>query len=163
MDQIRILVFSSLTFRAPLKNQFSKESFSAYIFLKVHTSFFKDKKSKRSHKTIRIKVFLTILLDNRRMIEGSRSGSGAESVLIPLTNESGSGRPENMWIRWIPIRIRIWNIALPSHFSFYSVGAGSGFRMAILMRIREDSDPEHCFIHFLPPLQKRKKNLPCLW
>jgi hypothetical protein len=37
------------------------------------------------------------------MIEESGSGS------IPLTNESGSGRPKNMWIRWIRIRIRIRN------------------------------------------------------
>jgi hypothetical protein len=41
-------------------------SFPSYYF----TSLFKDKKSKRSHKTVRLKVFLTILLDNRRMIEG---------------------------------------------------------------------------------------------
>jgi hypothetical protein len=34
------------------------------------------------------------------MIEGSGS--------IPLTSGSGSGRPKNMWIRWIRIRIRIW-------------------------------------------------------
>ncbi len=32
------------------------------------------------------------------MIEGSGSGS------IPLTNGSGSGRPKNMWVRWIWIR-----------------------------------------------------------
>ncbi len=38
------------------------------------------------------------------MIEGSGSGS------IPLTNGSGSGRPKNMWIRWI--RIRICNTGL---------------------------------------------------
>jgi hypothetical protein len=31
------------------------------------TSFFKDKKSKRSHKTVGIKVFLTFLLDDRRI------------------------------------------------------------------------------------------------
>jgi hypothetical protein len=42
------------------------------------------------------------------MIEGSRSGSGS----IPLTSGSGSGRPKNMWIRWIQIRIRIRNTAL---------------------------------------------------
>jgi hypothetical protein len=36
------------------------------------------------------------------MIEGSGSGAGAGS--IPLT--SGSGRPKNMWIRWIRIRNR---------------------------------------------------------
>jgi hypothetical protein len=57
--------------------------------------------SKRSHKTVRIKGFLTILLDDGRMIEGSGSGS------TPLTNGSGSERPKKMWIRWI--RIRIWN------------------------------------------------------
>jgi hypothetical protein len=39
------------------------------------------------------------------MIEGSGSGS------IPLTSGSGSGRPKNMWIRWIRILIRIRNTA----------------------------------------------------
>ncbi len=34
------------------------------------------------------------------MMEGSASGS------IPLSNESGSRRSKNMWIRWIRIRIR---------------------------------------------------------
>ncbi len=34
------------------------------------------------------------------MKEGSGSGT------IPRTNGSGSGRPKNMWIRWIRIRIR---------------------------------------------------------
>jgi hypothetical protein len=34
------------------------------------------------------------------MLEGSGSGS------IPLTTGSRSGRPKNMWIRWIRIRIR---------------------------------------------------------
>jgi hypothetical protein len=32
------------------------------------------------------------------MIEGFGAGS------IPLTSGSGSGRPKNMWIRWIRIR-----------------------------------------------------------
>jgi hypothetical protein len=35
------------------------------------------------------------------MIEGSES--------IPLTSGAGSGRPKNMWIRWMRIRIRIRN------------------------------------------------------
>jgi hypothetical protein len=38
-----------------------KKSFSACYFLKVHFQhFLKDIKSKRSHKTVGIKVFLTI-------------------------------------------------------------------------------------------------------
>ncbi len=37
-----------------------KKNFSAYYFLKVLTSFFKCEKSKRSHKTVEIKVFLII-------------------------------------------------------------------------------------------------------
>ncbi len=66
-----------------------KKSSSAYYLLKVPTfsSFFKDKKSKRSHKTVCL------------MIEWSGS--------THLTSGSGSGRPKNLWIR---IRIRIRNI-----------------------------------------------------
>ncbi len=69
---------------------------------------FKDKKSKRSHKAVGIKVFLTFYC---LVIEGSRSGAGSGSESIPLTDESGSGsrRPKNMWIRWIRIRIRFRN------------------------------------------------------
>jgi hypothetical protein len=37
-----------------------KKSFSADYFLKVHSSFLKDKKSKRSNKTVGNKVFFTI-------------------------------------------------------------------------------------------------------
>ncbi len=49
---------------------------------------FKGKMSKRSHKTVEIKVFLLFCL----MIEGF--GAGCR-------------RPKNTWIRWIWIRIRI--------------------------------------------------------
>ncbi len=41
--------------------------FSLLLFECTLTSFFKDKKSKRSHKTVGIKVFLAIFLDNRRI------------------------------------------------------------------------------------------------
>ncbi len=37
------------------------------LFNCTFTSLFKDKKSKRSHKSVRIKVFLTILLDDGRI------------------------------------------------------------------------------------------------
>ncbi len=51
---IRILLFSSLNFKMPY--------FSAYFFLKVRLHHFSKvvKKSKRSHKTVGIKVLLTI-------------------------------------------------------------------------------------------------------
>ncbi len=55
----RILFFSSLTFK--------KKFFCLLLFEGTFTSLFKDKKSKRSHKTVGIKVFLTILLDGRRI------------------------------------------------------------------------------------------------
>jgi hypothetical protein len=81
---IRILLFSSLTLKTPTKNKFFKEV-SAFYFLKVSLHhFFKDKKSKRSHRTVGIKVFSYFFC---LMIEGSGSGSG----FIPVPNGSGSG------------------------------------------------------------------------
>ncbi len=79
---IRILLFSSLTFKTPTKRWFFF-SFSASYFLKVHLHHFLKIKSQKSHKTEDIKVFLSIWY---LIIEGS-----------------GPGRPKNMWIR---IRIR---------------------------------------------------------
>ncbi len=61
----------------------------------IFTSFVKDKKSKRSHKTVGIKVFLNYFC---LIIEGSGS--------VPLTNGSGSRRPKNIRIRRIRIRNR---------------------------------------------------------
>ncbi len=43
-----------------IKNYFKKMFFCLLLFEDTFTSFFKDKKSKRSHKTVGIKVFLTI-------------------------------------------------------------------------------------------------------
>ncbi len=53
------------------------------------------------------------------MIEGY--GSRAESGSIPLTNGSGSGRPKNMWIRWIRIQIRIRNTGFSFSEEFHSI------------------------------------------
>jgi hypothetical protein len=50
------------------------------LFEGTFKSFFRDKKSKRSHKIVEIKAFLTLLLN------GSGSGSIAGSGSIPLTN-----------------------------------------------------------------------------
>ncbi len=68
--------------------------FCLLLFEGTFTSFFKDKKSKRSHKTVEIKGGFSYYYC--LMIEGSGSGS------IPLTSGSGSGK--SMWIRWIRIR-----------------------------------------------------------
>ncbi len=54
---IRVLLFSSLTFKMPTEN-LSKKKF--FCFEGTFTSFFIDKKSKRSQKTVGMKVFLTI-------------------------------------------------------------------------------------------------------
>jgi hypothetical protein len=43
------------------KSLFFKKFFCLLLFEGTFTSFFKDKKSKRSHKTVVIKVFLNIL------------------------------------------------------------------------------------------------------
>jgi hypothetical protein len=54
-----------LTFKTATKGKFLKNCL--LLFEGTLTPFFKDKKSKRSHKTVGIKVFLTILLDDRRI------------------------------------------------------------------------------------------------
>jgi hypothetical protein len=69
-----------------------EQFFCLLLFEGTFTSFFKDKKFKRSQKTVGIKVFLLFCL----MIEGSGSGS----------KHYESGWPKNMWIRWIGIQIR---------------------------------------------------------
>ncbi len=75
---------------------FFKKFFCWLLFEGTFTSFFKDEKSKRSHKwkNSRNQGFSYYFC---LMIEGSGSGS------IPLTNGSGSRRPKNIRIR---IRIR---------------------------------------------------------
>jgi hypothetical protein len=91
---IRILLFSSLTFKMPAKNKFFNIIFSAYYYLKVHLHNFSKIKSQKESQNSRNQGFSYYCC---MMIEGSESGAG--SVSIPLTSGSGSGRPQNMWIR----------------------------------------------------------------
>jgi hypothetical protein len=70
----------------------------AYYFLKVHLHHFSKIKSQKELKNSRNQGFSYYFY---MMVEGSGFGS------IPQTYGSGSGRPKNMWIRWIQIRIRI--------------------------------------------------------
>ncbi len=71
----------------PSRRQHPKENYFIQVFLlfeAIFTPFFKDKKSRRSHKTIGIKVFLLFLLYNRKIRKWSRR--------VPLTNGSRSRR-----------------------------------------------------------------------
>ncbi len=63
--RIWILIFSPLTLKTPTTNL--KKVFLLFTFEGTLTSFFKDKKSKRSHKTVGIKVFLLFWLEDRRI------------------------------------------------------------------------------------------------
>jgi hypothetical protein len=49
-----------------------KKIFCLLLFEGAFTSFFKDKKSKRSHKRVGTKVFILFLLDDRRIWIRSR-------------------------------------------------------------------------------------------
>jgi hypothetical protein len=108
---IRILQFSSLTFKMPAKNLFLNTIFSAYYFLKLHLQHFSKIKSPKESQNSRNQGFSYFFC---MMIEGSGSGAGSGSGSIHLTSGygTGSGRPENTWIRWIRIRIRIRNTGL---------------------------------------------------
>ncbi len=81
---------------------------SAFYFLKLHLHHFSKIKDKKQSQNSRNQGFSYYFC---MMIEGSGSGSrvGSGSGSIPLTSGSWSvsGRPKNMWIRWIRIRIRI--------------------------------------------------------
>ncbi len=83
--------------RCQRKTNFCKKIF-CYYFLKEKLHNFSKIKSQKESQNSRNQVFSYYLC---MMIEGSGS--------TPLTNGSGSGRPKNMWIRWIRIRIRICN------------------------------------------------------
>ncbi len=52
---------------ADKKNNFFKTIFSAYYFLKVHLHHFSKIKDKKSHKIVGIKVFVTILHEDKRI------------------------------------------------------------------------------------------------
>ena len=73
-----------------------KTIFSAYYFLKVHLHHFSKIKSQKGSQNSRNQGFSYYF---SMLIEGSGSGARAGSGSIPLTGGSGSGRPNNIWIR----------------------------------------------------------------
>ncbi len=72
-----------------------KKVFLHISFEGTFTSFCKDKKSKRSHKTVKVKVFLIFLLNNIRI----RIWIHTSDLWIRIQIQEA----QNMWIR-----IRIW-------------------------------------------------------
>ncbi len=99
----RSLIFLSLTLKTPTKmyerkSNFLTKFFCILLFEGIFTSFFKDKKSKRSQN-----IFCYFCL----MIEGSGS--------IPLTNLSGSRCPKNIWIRNTDLKIYLANCSVLWH------------------------------------------------
>jgi hypothetical protein len=87
---IRILLFSSLTFKMPAKNKYFITIFSAYDFLKLYLHHFSKIKIQKDSQNSRNQGFSYYF---SMMIEGSGSGSraGSGSGSIPLTSGSGSG------------------------------------------------------------------------
>jgi hypothetical protein len=75
--------------------------FSAYYFLKPHLHHFLEIKSQKESQNSRNQGFSYYFC---MMVEGSGSRAESGSGSIPWTSGSGSGRPKNMWIRWIRIR-----------------------------------------------------------
>jgi hypothetical protein len=84
------------------KNLIFKTIFSTCYFLKVHLHYFSKIKSQKESQNSRNQVFSYYFC---MMIEWSGSRAGSRNGSIPLTSGSGSGRPKNMWIRRIRIRI----------------------------------------------------------
>jgi hypothetical protein len=72
------------------KKQIKKKFFCIILFKGTFTSFFKGKKSKRSHKTVSRNQGFSYHFCV--MIEGSEAKSGSGS--IPLINGSGSNGPK---------------------------------------------------------------------
>jgi hypothetical protein len=78
--------------------------------LKVHLHYFSKIKSQQCHKIVGFKVYYFCMIE--------RYGS------IPLTSGSGSGRPKNTWIRWLRIRIQIWNTGLEKPWRLSELSRG---------------------------------------
>jgi hypothetical protein len=90
---IRILLFSSLTFKMPAKNKIFNTIFSAYYFLKLQLHHFSKIKSQKESQNSRNQGFSYYFY---MMIGGSGSRAGSGSGSIPLTSGSGSGRPKHV-------------------------------------------------------------------
>ncbi len=101
------------------KKQIFLKVFCLLLFECTFTSFFEDKRSNRSHRTVgnsRNKVFLTIFAWWLM-----KKGSGS----IHRKRRSGSRRPKNIWIRRITIGIRIRNTDYEAPFYIHAFHWGT--------------------------------------
>ncbi len=93
------------------KTNFCNTIFSACDFLKQYLHIFskiKIQKESQNSRNQGFSYYFCMVIEGSGY--GSRAGSGSGS--IPLSSGSGSWRPNNTWIRWIQIRIRICNTGL---------------------------------------------------
>jgi hypothetical protein len=93
---IRILLFSSLTFKIQHKTNFLNTIFSVYYFLKLHLNHFSEKKSQKESQNSRnlgFSYYFCMMIEGTGF--GSRAGSGSRSIPLTIGSGSGSGRPKN--------------------------------------------------------------------
>ncbi len=120
--------------------------------MKVHLHHFSKIKSQKESQNRRNQGFSYYFC---MMIEGSGSGS------IPLTSGFGSGRPKNMWIRWI--RIRNTAFKMPRNWVFLLVDGKIRIRTntyqgTVCLLILEDrkqtgpKDPELLYERYRPTI-----------
>ncbi len=132
--RIRILLFHHWPSSCHTKKLFKKKFCCILLFESTVTSLCKDKKSKTSHRTVEIKIFLTIFC---LMIEGSGSRS------IPLTDGSGSGskRPHNMWIRLKAcFYLKSWRFLIEVLSDIFCNWTVFSARLPVLQFIRQDTE-----------------------
>ncbi len=133
-SRIRTLLFSSLTFKKPTKNNFCLNIFSAYYCLKTHFHNFPKIKSQKESQNSRNQGFSYYFC---LMTEGSGSGS------IPLTNGSGSGtlpkKFNNFFCSCIFFFFNFWSYKDPDWIRIrIQIGSGPGsvFSLKCWIRIR---------------------------
>jgi hypothetical protein len=158
--RIRILHFSSVTFKTQTKNIFMLISFWRYI-----TSSFKHKKSRRSHKPVEIKVFLHFLLrvdgririrntgrtDRTRRMLGSNVQWCSETLTarLDLIHRTHSYKAAPPWENGQPAPPQVWTECWEG---LEAVGGGGGGEGSLLTGFRPpNSRPRSLGSHLRPP------------
>ncbi len=107
------------------KQIFKNKFFCLLLYEGTFTSFFKDKKSKRSHETVRIKVFLTIFADpdpgGPKTCGSGVSGSGGSGsgTRLPSSSDRSSLYPSLSLCSIVECRIIVDGSPPPPMSSLY--------------------------------------------